>query len=140
MSRRILVDINVLVDVLMQRHPHYAASAAVWTAVEQHGLSGWVSADSFTTLYYLLRKTSDHIEACRGIQRVRKVFVIVPVDAALIEDALHSPLNDFEDAVQHECALRVKATSIVTRNIRHFRNTSVPAVTPEAFVATLDLT
>jgi len=135
MSQRILVDINVLLDVLAQRSPHYVASAAVWAAVENREVAGWVSANSVTTLYYLLRKISNHVTAMRGIRLVHEVFSIAPVDAALIEKALHSSLSDFEDAVQYESALRVKATAIVTRDVRHFQHASIPAVTPEIFVA-----
>ena len=140
MSQPILVDVNVLIDVLIQRQPHYAASAAIWTAVDRHVLDGWVSADSFSTLHYLLRKMSDRDTARRSIRLVGEVFSIVPVDVALIKRALHSHLDDFEDAVQYECALHVKATAIITRDRRHFRHTSIPAITPETFMAKLNLT
>jgi len=140
MNRRVFVDVNVLMDVLAQRQPHYAASAKAWVAVDRHDVSGWVSADSFSTLYYLLRKLSSHAEACQCLQKVGKIFEIVPVDADLIENALHSPLGDFEDAVQHECALRAMATVIITRDARHFRHASIPVMTPEDFVAEIGLT
>jgi len=139
-SRRVFVDVNVLMDVLSKRHPHYTASAAAWTAVELYGVVGWVSADSFSTLYYLLRKLSSHAEACRCLQRVSDIFEIAPVDAALIEKAMRSPISDFEDAVQYECALDVNATAIITRDARHFQHAAIPILTPENFVADLDLT
>ena len=140
MSQPVLVDTNVLMDVLTQRQPHCDASVAVWTAVYRRKLIGWVSADSFSTLYYLLRKMSNHTEAHRGIRKVCEIFEITPMDAALIGQALNSPLDDFEDAIQHECALRVKATAIITRDTRHFRNASIPAVTPEDFAKKFNLT
>ena len=138
-SQPILVDANVLMDVLARREPHFTASAAVWAAVEKRGVEGWASADSFTTLYYLLRKRSGSAMAHRCLQLVSEVFKIVPVDAALLEKALHSPLDDFEDAVQYECALRVKAATIITRDMYHFQNTSIPAMTPAEFVAKFNL-
>jgi len=140
MNRRVFVDVNVLMDVLAHRQPHYAASAKVWVAVDRQDVSGWVSADSFSTLYYLLRKLSSHAEACQCLQRVCDVFEVVPVDAALIEKALRSSVGDFEDAVQHECALHINATAIITRDARHFRHAAIQAVTPENFVAGLELT
>ena len=137
MSHRLLVDINVLLDVLAQRQPHYTASAALWAAVERREVIGCVSANTITTLYYLLRKLSNHATALRGVRLVNEVFVISPVDAALIEKAIQSSLGDFEDAVQYESALRSKATAIVTRDVRHFRRSAIPVLTPEAFVASL---
>ena len=139
MNHRLLVDINVLLDVLANRQPHYDASAAVWAAVETRTVVGWVSANSITTLYYLLRKVSNHATALRGIRLVNEVFMVAPVDASLIEKALVSPLGDFEDAVQYENALRAKATAIVTRDVRHFRHSAIPVLTPDAFLATAGL-
>jgi hypothetical protein len=57
------------------------------------------------------------------------------VDSALIDEALASPLRDFEDAVQYHSALRTNADMIVTRDARHFRRSAIPVLTPEAFLA-----
>ena len=138
MSQRILVDINVLMDVLTERHPHCDASLAVWIAVYEHKVAGWVSADSFSTLYYLLRKTLNHTETHRGIRKVLEVFEVAPLGAALLEKALHSPLDDYEDAIQYECALDVKATAIITRD-QHFRHAAIPVMTPAEFLAKFNL-
>jgi len=139
MNQRIFVDTNVLMDVLLECQPHYDDSAAVWSAVDEHDVVGWVSANSFTTMYYLLRRFLTPAAARESIQEVRAIFSIAPVNAALIEKALYSPFDDFEDAVQYECALRVKATTIITRDERHFRRASISVMTPRAFLASLDL-
>lgn len=54
--RRPLLDINILLDVLGQREPFVADAAKMWTAVETGRITGLVSADSFTTVYFLLRR------------------------------------------------------------------------------------
>ena len=132
------MDINVLMDVLVQRQPHYPASMAAWEAVVNREVVGWVSANSITTLYYLLRKSSGHATAMQSVCLVHQLFSIAPIDAALIEKALNSPVDDLEDAVQYECALHVKATMIVTRDERHFRDTAIPVMSPEVFMANLN--
>ena len=38
--------------------------------------------------------------------------------------------NDYEDALQSVCASRVKANYIVTRNIKDFKNSMIPAIKP----------
>lgn len=139
MSPRALVDINVLLDVLAQREPYYAVSAAIWAAAETHAIQGVVSANSITTLYYLLRKASNHSTAMRGIRLVSEVFAIAPVDASLIQRAMASPMADFEDAVQHESALRAQATVIVTRDVRHYRHCASSVMSPEVFLARCEL-
>jgi predicted nucleic acid-binding protein len=135
MSPRVLVDINVLLDVLARREPHYMASAGVWTAAETKTIQGLVSAHSITTLYYLLRRAADHATALRGIRLIRDIFQILPVDGTVIDEALASPWRDFEDAVQYQCALRAEATLIVARDVRHFRRSAIPVLSPEAFLA-----
>lgn len=134
MKERVLLDINVLIDVLARREPYYAASAAVWAGAESRGIEGFVSANSITTAYYLLRKVSDRATAKQGIHLTKQVFHIASIDEALIEKALNSSFDDFENAVQHETALRVKATAIITRNVRDFRYSSVSVFTPDAFL------
>ena len=52
----ILVDLNVILDVLQHREPHYAASAMVWSAVETRQARGLIAAHSVTTLFYLLAR------------------------------------------------------------------------------------
>jgi predicted nucleic acid-binding protein len=138
MKQRLFIDINVLLDVLTNRQPHYAASAAVWDAVEKGWVQGFISANSVTTLYYLMRKHSGAALAMKGIRLVCDIFDIPAMDKSLIQQAIHASWSDFEDAVQHESALRAKATVIVTRDPRHFRQASIPVMSPEELLAIAD--
>ncbi len=140
MNRKVLIDINVLLDVLARREPHYAASAALWALGETGSVDGLVSATSITTLYYLLRRAANHTTALRGIRLVCDIFTVLPVDRLVIGEALAEPLRDFEDAVQYQCALQAGATAIVTRDLRHFQGCSVSVMTPEAFINSKDWT
>ena len=42
--KRILVDVNVVLDVLLARQPHVGASSRVWAAVETGVAEGYLSA------------------------------------------------------------------------------------------------
>ena len=42
--------------------------------------------------------------------------------------------KDFEDCLQDECAKELKADYIITRNIKDFAHSKIPAVTPEQFL------
>ena len=46
--------------------------------------------------------------------------------------------NDFEDAMLMACAARETMDYIVTRNVTHFKGSSVPVVTPADFVKILN--
>ena len=41
--------------------------------------------------------------------------------------------EDYEDALQMVCASRIKANFIITRNIRDFTMSKIPAITPRGF-------
>ena len=136
--RRPLIDINVLLDVLGEREPFGVSASRVWTAAETGRARGLVSADSFSTLYYLLRQASDSRAAHRGVSLVLSVFEVVELDEQILRQAADSPLRDFEDAIQYHSAIRGKADCIVTRDLAHYRNSEMPVLSPDEFLATLD--
>jgi predicted nucleic acid-binding protein len=136
--RRPLIDINVLLDVLGEREPFLADAERIWTAAETRQIEGLVSADSFSTLYYLLRQASDSRTAQRGISLLLSVFEVVELDEQILRQALDSPVKDFENAIQYHCAVRGKADCIVTRDLRHYRNADLPVMSPASFLAALD--
>jgi predicted nucleic acid-binding protein len=136
--RRPLIDINVLLDVLGEREPFLADAERIWTAAETRQIDGLISADSFSTLYYLLRQASNARTAQRGISLLLSVFEVVELDKQILRQALDSPVKDFEDAIQYHCAVRGKADCIVTRDLRHYRHADLPIMSPDAFLAALD--
>ena len=136
--QRPLLDINVLLDVLGQREPYHADAAKIWSAVEAGQLTGLVSADSFTTVYYLLRRVSNARTAKRGLKMIQGLFEVVPVDTKMIAQSLDSPVSDFEDAIQYHCAIRGNADCIVTRDLRHYRHADLPILAPDTFLASLE--
>ena len=46
--------------------------------------------------------------------------------------------SDFEDCLQMQCALSLRADYIVTRNVKDFAASEIPAVTPEEFLNILE--
>lgn len=138
MMRQPLVDLNILLDVLSQREPYRVSSSQVWTAAERRQIRGMVSADSFSTLYYLLRRVSNAQTARRGLSMVLDVFDVVGVDGKTIRQALDSPVSDFEDAIQYHSAIHGQADCIVTRDLKHYRHVDLPVLTPEDFLAAME--
>ncbi len=58
-------------------------------------------------------------------------LTVAPASHELLRYALTFPMADFEDAMQVAAAQAAGAQHIVTRNIRDFVNSPIPAVTPE---------
>ncbi len=136
--KRILLDTDVVLDVLLDRHPHADASAAVWVAVETGISEGFLAAHAVTTIHYLLRKEIGNIKARRIVSAILSVFGVAPVDTAVIQEALQLPLADFEDAVTAAAARLAGCECIVTRDPKGFRGSPVRALPPEAVIPLLD--
>lgn len=135
MTKRVLVDLNVVLDVLLDREPHVASSSALWAAIERGEVEGLLSAHCVTTLHYLASRTRDRAFADRSLAAVLSVFSVAAVDQDVVAEALAMGWGDFEDAV---CAAAARASGcrvIATRDPRGFQGSTCPALTPaEALV------
>jgi len=130
--RRVLFDVNVVLDVLLDRKPYAEASAATWAAVETGTAQGLLAAHAVTTVQHLVRKEMGAAKAGRIISAILSVFGIAAVDGAVIREALQLPCSDFQDAVTAAAARLAGCDYIVTRDPRGFRGSPVRSLTPEA--------
>jgi predicted nucleic acid-binding protein len=134
---RILVDLNIILDVLQKREPFYEASAGLLAMIETGKIEGFVAAHSITTLFYLVSKDQSPAAARVILTSLMQFLKIAPVDHAVIEAALNMPYKDFEDAVQMVSAMQCKANFLVTRNIKDYQPAPVTAIQPVELLATL---
>lgn len=66
------------------------------------------------------------------------ILAIEAVDSSKVIAALkNSAFMDLKDCLQSGCAGKIKADYIVTRNIKDFKISEVPAVLPEDFLKTV---
>jgi predicted nucleic acid-binding protein len=128
--KRVLVDVNVVLDVLMDRRPHAPAAASLWTLIERRQLEGYLAAHGLTTIHYLARRAVGTATARRMIHDLLAVFSIAPVDGAVLQEALMLESPDFEDAVAAAAAARAGCEAIVTRDPRGFRGAPLPSLDP----------
>jgi predicted nucleic-acid-binding protein len=135
---RILVDLNVVLDVIQNRQPFYAESARVLDAVSRGEVSGLLAAHSITTLFYVLNQARNRETATAAIDNLLNAFTIAAVDDKVIRKAFSWGWADFEDAVQMASAVQADANYLITRNTRDFKDGYVPIVQPGAFLALLD--
>ena len=126
----ILLDTDVLLDVAMDRAPYAEASAALLGALEGAPRQAFVAWHSLSNFYYLVRSVSGDADA-RGFLRDLTSFVLVaPTQTPDFRFATDLTMNDFEDAMQVAAARACGAETIVTRNVRDYRDAPVTAVEP----------
>ena len=134
---RVLVDLNLILDVLQQREPFYLLSARVLAAAETGLIEGYVAAHTLTTLFYLLAKDQSPETARVSLTELLQFLAVAAVDQDTIEQALTLPYKDFEDAVQMTSAVQVGAKYLVTRDVRDYKAGPLAVVQPAELLALL---
>jgi len=135
--RRLLIDVNVVLDVLLDRRPFADSSSAVWAAVEHGEAEGLLSAHAVTTLHYLNARAVGARAARETTEALLSVFNVAGVDEAVLASALALNWPDFGDAVTAAAARKAKCDAIVTRNPRDFAKSPVRVLAPSEAVAWL---
>lgn len=135
--KRVLFDSDVLLDVLAQRQPFVITSAQALNTVAIEQVQGYVSGHAVTNIFYILRRKIGSEAAREQLSRLLQRIQVASVTDEVIRQALQSSIADFEDAVTSAAASVAGLEMIVTRNTSDFVTSSVPAVMPEEFLATL---
>jgi predicted nucleic acid-binding protein len=134
---RVMLDLNVVLDVLQKREPFFEASAALLAAVEIGKIEGYLSAHSVTTLFYLIQKGKSAADAHATLTNLLQFLKIAAIDQSTIEQSLNLDYRDFEDAVQMISAVQNKVDCLITRNIKDYKPALLPVFQPVDFLGTL---
>lgn len=126
------LDTNILLDFIGNRKPFGRFALKVMMASVQGKWELWTSDNSITTTYYIIEKEIGAKHAKEKIDRLLDYLLIQPVHKSQLKMALSSPFNDFEDGVQHYCALSIPGISgIITRNKKDFKKSQLAIYSPE---------
>ena len=132
---KIVIDTNVILDILQRREPFVHSSVKILRLVEARQIKGYITANSVTDIYYVLRRSvKDKNEVYNSIGTLLQLVDIIAVTARDITEALCPGVKDFEDELISVCAQRIKADFIITRNPKDFSEQCVPALTPDEFL------
>ena len=126
----ILIDTNVILDVLCNRADFVEDSLKVFRLCEAEQITGYISALSIPNIVYIMRKELDNARIKEILTTLTAIFHVVELRESDLIRAAELEFADYEDALQTVCASRAKASYIVTRNIKDFRNSPVPAIKP----------
>jgi len=137
----VFIDTDVIVDFLTDRKPFSLESAKIFSLIDQKKIKGCVSSLSFSNLYYVLRKFGTHKKVISSLQDLSELVDILKVDSDIVKSALTSDFKDFEDSIQYFTEKKKKKVDcIITRNIKDYKDSSLPVMTPETFLVTFENT
>ncbi len=134
---RVLLDINVLLDVILDRRPGVTAATHLWARLEQGHGQGVIPAHGVTTIFHILERAQGAAFARRAVEQLLQVFAVAAVTDVVLRRALVLAWPDFEDAV---CAASAEADGcdvIVSRDAAGFPDPPLPVVDPAAALGLL---
>jgi predicted nucleic acid-binding protein len=133
MKDKIFVNTDIIYDVLANREPFYGHAAKLFTLGDEEKIIIAVSALTIANIHYLLAKQLSSEIAKQVLRKFKILIQIVPVDDKIIDLALNSEFNDFEDAIQHYCAIENGCTKIITRNLKDYKKALIPVMTAQDY-------
>ena len=138
---RILIDTNVLIDYILRREPYTGDAEKIIFLCKNMQIEGCIAAHSVMNIFYILRKLMTLEKRKKFLNNISEFIEIVGIDRSKIINAVNNErFTDIEDCLQYECAREFSADYIVTRNVKDFQNSTIPAISPDEFLKKVNLT
>lgn len=137
MKQRLFLDTNIVLDLLGEREPFYLAAARIATLADKGEIDVVVSALTYPTLFYLLSRFDDKEQVKEKIRRFKVIAETSDLTDKIVDKGLSSKFSDFEDALQYYCALKMNCNLLITRNIKDYKESEIPVLTPDEYLNSL---
>ena len=134
---KILIDTNIIIDNALEREPFWNASEQVLSLIEKGTIAGYISASTFSDLYYIIRKARGRDWTLTYLKQLITFCQIATVNQAAIIMAFTTNFQDFEDSIQYSTAVVNKLDAIITRNPQDFPIVTPRIITPEQLIVEL---
>ena len=131
----VLIDTNVILDILLQREPHYKDEAKINVLSEKGYIRSYISASAVTDIFYIAKKELKDTDTAFGLlKNLLKTIRVASVTENNIVEALNLKWGDFEDSVQYVAGKSIFAEYIITRNPQDFSKSQIKTVLPKKFL------
>ncbi len=136
--KRVVIDNSVILDALLPDARFELEARELLRMASAKEIEAFVSANSLTDIFYVLRKRHGAETAKEIIRHLTKLCDIIGILPEDCISALEKPMDDFEDALVAVCAEKASADCIITRDERFLKlNSTVKTISPPDFLATL---
>ncbi|PJJ83445.1 PIN domain-containing protein [Mucilaginibacter auburnensis] len=135
--KNLYLDSDVLLDMLLFREPFYGYTQLIFHYSENSRFNVSTSSLIFANMNYILSKKMGAVKAKESLRALSDLIEVLPFDKDAVNFALSSSFSDFEDAIQHHIAIKNNCDAIITRNIKDYKQATIPVLTAEQFLRTL---
>ena len=133
---RIFIDTNVIIDLLAKREPFYVESQKIFSLSDTNQIELIISSLSLVNTYYILNDVMKIKDARLILGKFKVLVKSNDLSDKIIELALNDiNFKDFEDGVQYYSALESQCQLIVTRNLKDFKHSKIPVLSPKEYIA-----
>ena len=123
---RVLLDTNIMLDMLCKR-PYDEEGLLSLEVMQAFGdVDLWVSAKSYTDLFYLVCRELSSPEAHDLLEETFSWAHACSIDEEDIRRAISARWDDFEDSLANVCAEKIKADYLITRDAKGFSQSNIP--------------
>jgi predicted nucleic acid-binding protein len=138
MKEKLFFDNDVILDISIRRGEllknDVNDAIKLINLVEVNEYKGYTSTVVFTNTYYIQKKLKNHKTSINFLKKLRLILIVLNVDDKIIQKALESGFNDFEDAVQYFTAVENKMDYIITRNVEDYKESTIKVCTPSQYL------
>lgn len=131
---RLFVDTNIVLDLLQKREDFFKDAQELFTLADEGRVELYISSLTITTVNYLLSRYYNSLQAKKLLLKFKVLVNILPLDDKIIDLALSSEIDDFEDAIQYYTAMQIGAKVIITRNKKDFKKGTIVVLTAQEYL------
>ncbi len=136
--KKIFVDTNIVIDLLSRREPFFEEAAELFSLADKKQIELSVSSLTIANTSYILLRQMDSSKAKSVLRKLRLILKILPLDDKIVGLALNDEsFSDFEDCLQYFTAMEEEQEIIITRNLKDFKNSKLPAMTAKQFIESI---
>lgn len=125
-----LLDTDVLIDLALDRRPHSGPATELLDRIEHGPENAFVAWHTVSNFYYLVAPSRGDTGTRDFIVELTRFVAVASTNTESLRYAAALPMADFEDAMQVAAAHACGARHIVTRNLRDYRHSPIPAMSP----------
>lgn len=128
----LFLDTNILIDLVADRKPFSGWVIKMFQEAKRGKWKLYTSSSSILTTYYIVSKEIGSVEAKKLIAKLLKRIEVLPIQKKDLLSAIGAEFKDYEDAVQHECAINHSEIDfIITRNKKDYKDSVIPVLSSE---------
>lgn len=130
----VFVDTDVCIDLLSGRKPYNAIAERLFSLADRGEITICVSSLSFSHIDYILKSHYKRGDSRSILAKFKTLVTVLDVNDKIIDLAIASDFDDFEDAIQYNTAIENNITVLLTRNLRDFKKSVIQVMNPEMFL------